>query len=133
MLLLVAAPAVDFNSRGLDRAISNDFSVNAINYLRRNPVPGPLYSNLNWGGFLMWYLPELPVSIDGRNDRYGEKLDELFYDTHSAFPSYTTDPYLNQAGLVVLDSTLPLAKVLTIDPRFRLIYQDKVTTVFARR
>lgn len=42
MLLLVAAPAVDFNSRGLDRAISNDFSVNAINYLRRNPVPGPL-------------------------------------------------------------------------------------------
>ena len=78
MLLLVAAPAVDFNSRGLDRAISNDFSVNAINYLRRNPVPGPLYNNLNWGGFLMWYLPELPVSIDGRNDRYGEKLDELF-------------------------------------------------------
>ena len=40
ILLLVAAPAVDFNSRGLDRAISNEVPVNAINYLRRNPVPG---------------------------------------------------------------------------------------------
>jgi hypothetical protein len=133
LLLLIVAPAVDFNSRGLDRAISNDFPVNAINYLRRNPVPGPLYNNLNWGGFLMWYLPELPVSIDGRNDLYGDKLDELFYDTQSAFPSYATDPYLDQAGVVVLDSTLPLAKVLTIDPRFRLIYQDKIATVFTRR
>ena len=133
LLLLMSAPVVDFSSRGLDRAISNDFPVNAINYFRRNPVPGPLYNNLNWGGFLMWYLPELPVSIDGRNDLYGDKLDELFYNTQSAFPSYATDPYLDEAGVVVLDSTLPLAKVLTIDPRFRLIYQDKVATVFARR
>ena len=78
ILLLMAAPAVDFNNRRLDRAISNDFPVNAINYLRQNPVPGPLYNNLNWGGFLMWFLPELPVSIDGRNDLYGDKLDELF-------------------------------------------------------
>lgn len=133
ILLLIAAPVVDFSERGLDRAISNDFPVNAINFLRRNPMPGPLYNNLNWGGFLMWYLPELPVSIDGRNDLYGDQLDELFYDSQSAFPSYKTDPYLAEAGVVVLDSTLPLAKVLTIDPRFRLIYQDKIATVFARR
>ena len=133
LLLLMVAPVVDFNSRGLDRAISNDFPVNAINYLRQNPVPGPLYNNLNWGGFLMWYLPEPPVSIDGRNDLYGDKPDELFCDTQSAFPSYRTDPYLDQAGVAVLDSTLPLAKVLTIDPRFRLIYQDKIASVFTRR
>ena len=98
VLLLMAVPVVDFSSRGLNRTISNDFPVNAINYLRHDPVPGPLYNNLNWGGFLMWYLPELPVSIDGRNDLYGDKLDELFYDTQSPFPSYTTDPYRGWSG-----------------------------------
>lgn len=133
VLLLAAAPFVDFSTRGLDRAISSSYPVDAINFLRRNPAPGPLYNNLNWGGFLMWYLPELPVAVDGRNDLYGDDLDRIFYNSESAFPSYATDPYLNESGVVVLDSQLPLAKVLTIDPRFRLIHQDQVATVFARR
>lgn len=133
VLLLIAAPAADFNQRGLDRAISANYPVNAVNFLRRNPVPGPLYNNLNWGGFLMWYLPELPVAIDGRNDLYGDDLDRLFYFSEAAFPSYANDPYLNNAGVVILDSQLPLAKVLTIDPRFRLLYHDAIATVFARQ
>ena len=133
LLLLIVAPFVHFTARDLDRAISADFPVNAINYLRRNPEPGPLYNNLNWGGFLMWYLPELPVAIDGRNDLYGDDLDKLFYDSQSATSSYITDPYLNEAGVVILDSTLPLAKILTVDPRFHLVYHDDVATVFGRR
>lgn len=133
VLLFLAAPAADFNAGGLDRAISVSYPVNAVNFLRRNPVPGPLYNNLNWGGFLMWYLPELPVAVDGRNDLYGDDLDRLFYHSESAFSSYTTDPYLNESGVVILDSHLPLAKVLTIDPRFRLIFHDDIATVFARQ
>ena len=101
--------------------------------LRRTPHTGPLYNNLNWGGFLMWYLPDMPVAIDGRNDLYGDKLDEVFYYTESGFPSYATDPYLNEAGTVILQSDLPLAKLLTIDPRFQLIYHDDIATVFLRR
>jgi len=132
-ILFIAAPATDFNMRTIDRSISADYPVNAINFLRRNPVPGPLYNNLTWGGFLMWYLPELPVAIDGRNDLYGDDLDKLFYESESAFPSFTTDPYLDQAGVVILDSKLPLAKILTIDPRFNLVYHDDIAAVFARR
>ena len=132
-ILFVAAPATDFNMRTLDRSISADYPVNAINFLRRNPVPGPLYNNLTWGGFLMWYLPELPVAIDGRNDLYGDDLDKLFYESESGFPSYATDPYLDESGVVILDSNVPLAKLLTIDPRFSMLYHDDIATVFARR
>ena len=133
IILAFAAPATDFNMRAIDRSISADYPVNAVNFLRRNPVPGPLYNNLTWGGFLMWYLPELPVAIDGRNDLYGDDLDKIFYETESGFPSYRTDPYLDQAGVVILDSTLPLAKLLTVDARFNMIYHDEIATVFARR
>lgn len=133
LLLLFSAPMIEFNTRALDRAISADYPVNAINYLRRTSFSGPLYNNLNWGGFLMWYLPELPVVIDGRNDLYGDGLDSLFYHSESAFPSYKTDPYLNESGLVILESKLPLAKILTIDPRFRLVYRDNTATVFERQ
>jgi hypothetical protein len=130
--LIFVANALAFNERGLDRAISADYPVNAINFLRRNPIPGPLYNNLNWGGFLMWYMPDYPVAIDGRNDLYGDELDELFYNSESAQESYKTDPYLDESGVVLLDSKLPLASVLTIDPRFQVAYHDDIATVFAR-
>jgi hypothetical protein len=133
VLLFVVARGTDFTERGLDRAISSEYPVNAVNFLRRNPQPGPLYNNLGWGGFLMWYMPDYPVAVDGRNDLYGDELDQLFYASQSAENSYLTDPYLNEAGVVLLDATMPLAKVLTADPRFQLIYQDSLAVVFARR
>jgi hypothetical protein len=133
LLLVIAAPFADFSARGLDRAVSANYPVDAVNFVRRTSFSGPIYNNLNWGGFLMWYLPELPVAVDGRNDLYGDKLDELFFDSQSAFPSYKTDPYLDQARLVVLDSHLPLAKILTIDPRFRMVYHDDIATVYQRQ
>jgi hypothetical protein len=133
VLLLLVAPNTDFTTRGLDRAISSEYPVNAVNFLRRNPQPGPIYNNLGWGGFLMWYMPDYPVAIDGRNDLYGDELDETFYATQNADTGYDRDPYLDESGVVLLDAGLPLAKILTIDPRFKLIYQDAQSVVYARR
>ena len=133
VLLAFVSNGTDFTSRGLDRVISSQYPVNAVNFLRRNPVPGPLYNNLNWGGFLMWYMPQYPVAVDGRNDLYGDELDQLFFNSQNAEKSYQTDPYLNEAGVVLLSSDLPLAKVLTVDSRFQLVYRDQLATVFARK
>jgi hypothetical protein len=133
VLLLVIARGTGFTTREIDRTISNSYPVNAVNFLRRHPQPGPLYNNLGWGGFLMWYMRDFPVSIDGRNDLYGDELDQLFYNSQSAESSYLTDPYLNESGVVLLDASMPLAKILTADPRFQLVYQDQLAVVFARR
>lgn len=133
ILLVLTANGTDFNQRGLDRAVSSQYPVNAINFLRRNPIQGPLYNALNWGGFLMWYMPEYPVAIDGRNDLYGDDLDRIFFNSQNAEKSYTTDPYLNESGVVLLGSEMPLAKILTVDPRFELVFHDEIATVFARR
>jgi hypothetical protein len=133
VLLVIIARGTDFTTRGLDRAISSEYPVNAVNYLRLHPEPGPLYNNLGWGGFLMWYMPDYPVAIDGRNDLYGDELDKLFYASQSADSGYLSDPYLNEAGVVLLDASMPLAKILTADPRFQLVYQDSLAVVFGRR
>lgn len=133
IVLATVANGTDFTQRGLDRAISSAYPVNAINFLRRNPVQGPLYNALNWGGFLMWYMPEYPVAVDGRNDLYGDDLDKLFFNSQNAEASYTTDPYLNDSGVVLLGSEMPLAKILSVDPRFQLIYHDEIATVYTRK
>ena len=132
MLLAVFAGSTDFSTRGLDRAISGFLPVNAVNYLRKNPAPGPLYNTLDWGGFFIWYMPNYPVAIDGRTDLYGDELEEQFFTTANGAPSYVSDPYLNQAGIVILQKTNGLVGVLESDPRFQMVYQDQQAAVFVR-
>jgi hypothetical protein len=131
IMLWLTALNTGFNTRDLDRAVSRAYPVDAANFIRRNTFSGPLYNHLDWGGFLIWYLPQYPVTVDGRNDLYGDELDLLTYESSQGV-SYTSDPYLNEAGLVLLSQKLPLAKLLTIDSRFRLVYQDPISVVFAR-
>jgi hypothetical protein len=132
LFMFLIARNTGFNTRDLDRAISREYPVNALNFVRQNSFPGPLYNHLDWGGFLIWYLPQYPVAIDGRNDLYGDELDLLTYNS-SLGESYTTNPYLSDAGLVVLPKKLPLAILLTTDSRFRLVYEDQLAVVFSRK
>ena len=59
VLLLLFARNTDFNTRGLDAVVSGQFPVGAANFLRQNRMPGPLYNDLDWGGFLIWYMPDI--------------------------------------------------------------------------
>ncbi|MGA9566146.1 MAG: hypothetical protein WBS19_11530 [Candidatus Korobacteraceae bacterium] len=131
--LLLFARGTDFTTQGLDQAISRRFPVKAVNFLRQNPVPGPLYNTLDWGGFLMWYMPNYPVAIDGRNDLYGDELDERFIATQRGDESYKQDAYLNESGVVLIRRSDGLYFTLNQDARFSLIYQDPIAAVFARR
>jgi hypothetical protein len=133
LAMLLFARETDFTTRGLDRAITGTFPVKAVNFLRRNPQPGPLYNTFDWGGFLMWYMPQYPVAIDGRNDLYGDQIDERFYRTQSGGLSYKTDPSLNESGVIFLRKTDGLVYSLNLDPSFQRIYEDELATVFVRR
>jgi hypothetical protein len=133
VLLYLIALNTSFNTRGLDDAMSSWFPVKVVNFLRQNPQPGPLYNTFDWGGFLIWYMPDYPVAIDGRTDLYGDALDFRFFNTANGEPSYLTDPYLNEAGVVLLPQQAPLAALLNRDQRFRKIYEDSIAVVFVRR
>ena len=133
VVLAILASGLEFNTRGLDRAITGRFPVNAANFVIQNRIPGPLFNNFDWGGFLTWYLPAYPVVIDGRTDLYGDDLDQQLLTTLNGESSYKTDPHLNDAGLVLLRKQDGLAAALNIDPRFRKVYEDQMAVVFVRQ
>jgi len=130
---LLFARDTSFHRAGLDAQISRLFPVNAVNYLRQHPEPGPLYNAFDWGGFLIWYAPYYPVAIDGRTDLYGDDLDARFLETGSGEDSYLTDPYLNGAGIILLQREMPLTALLYRDRRFLKIYEDKLAVMFIRQ
>jgi len=133
LILFLVARNTGFDTRGLDDAMSSWFPVKAVNFLRQNPQPGPLYNTFDWGGFLTWYMPDYPVAIDGRTDLYGDDIDMRFFRSENGDQSYIDDPYLNESGVVLLQKTKPLAVVLNGDQRFQKIYEDSLAVVFVRR
>jgi hypothetical protein len=132
-MVFLIARNTDFNKQGLDDAISSEFPVKAVNFLRQNPQRPPLYNTFDWGGFLTWYMPDYPVAIDGRTDLYGDDLDMSFLRCENGDASYVNDLYLNEAGVILLPQTKPLAKALRGDQRFKKIYEDRLAVVFVPR
>jgi hypothetical protein len=131
VFLLVAWDSkVDNNS--LQRALTGYFPVQACDFIRSTIPPGPLYNNLNWGGFIVWSLPGYPVAIDGRTDLYGDEALNRFFRTEQGSGEWWNDPDLQAARLVLLDRRTQLAAVLHHDPRFRVAYEDQVAVVFLR-
>ena len=130
--LLLIAHRMNFDQQGLTQAVGKEFPVRAADVIREQKLPGPLYNTFRWGDFLIWYLPEYPVAIDGRADLYGDEIVKQFTKT-SWGVDYVKDPYLNESGVVLLQRTVPLVKFLAADPRFELLHKDDISVVFRRR
>lgn len=115
--------------------VARQYPVAAVDYLRHHSVPGPMYNNYGFGGYLIGALgPERKVFIDGRGD---------LYERGGVFSDYMTAVSLKPAALFVLDSyhiqsclisrTEPLATVLSALPNWRQVYSDGFSVIFVRR
>ena len=94
---------------------------------------GPLYNDFNWGGYLIWSLPGLPVSIDGRTNLHGDERIERFGRTWAGMPGWDKDPDLAKAGVVIAPADSALASLLRLDSRFEEVHSDDVARVFIAR
>jgi hypothetical protein len=91
-----------------------------------------MFNPFGWGGYLIFHLPEVPVSIDGRTIVHGEARIVRHARTLRAHGGWREDPELSRAGVVLLPRDGALASLLELDERFRLVYRDPVAVVFSR-
>ncbi len=133
LVVTVFAGSVGFSRSGIEGAMSGMFPVRAARFLQEHPQRGPLWNPFDWGGYLIWALPEYPVAIDGRTDLYGDRLEQLFHDTESGETDYRSDPYFSDAGVAMLRTRMNLAYILEDDPRYQKVYQDEVASVYVKR
>jgi hypothetical protein len=121
----------------LQKDLEKTFPVKAVAFVKEKGYRGPLFNHFGWGGYLIWALPELPVSIDGRTNLYGPQRISQVFHTARGLPGWRTDPNLVAAQVVLLDRNLPLAELLRLDSRFEKVYeddpQDGIAVVFVAR
>ena len=127
------ARARDVSRSGLDLATAQAFPVRAAAVVEARGETGPVFNPYDWGGYLIWRLPRLSVSMDGRSNLHGDARIARSLATWNGARTWATDPELGSARLVIAPTNLALTSLLRFDPRFVLVHEDEVATVFVAR
>jgi hypothetical protein len=117
----------------LEMQVTGGFPETAARYIEKNHLAGPLYNDFNWGGFLIWRLPQLTVAIDGRTNVHGDERVGHFGAMWTGKPEWASDPELLHANVVVAKKDTALGALLRLDERFKIAYEDVQAVVFQRR
>ncbi|HZT81558.1 MAG TPA: hypothetical protein VFA26_15135 [Gemmataceae bacterium] len=118
---------------GLEKGVAVRFPVEAAAAVEEGGYAGPLFNDYNWGGYLIWRLPNLPVAMDGRANLHGDDRLRRSCNTWSGAKGWDDDPELAAANVVLGDAHGALASLLRRDGRFRVVHEDDVAIVFVRR
>jgi hypothetical protein len=117
---------------------TSDYPIEAIMWIREHPeqVGARMYNDYGYGGFLLWWLPEKKIFIDGRMPtwRVGDRW--IFYDyvalTNWDPPSVgVLDKYAVDWGLTAQGTALERA--LRNRSPWKPVYEDRKAVIFVRR
>ena len=129
-VLVVLSTAQRLAPGEVDAARRRDFPLEAADWIRASRPPGTLYNTFDWGGYLIWELPDYPVSIDGRADLYADQLP--VYDRTRRAANWQAEFSRQGIRLALLDTGGPLARGVAADPNWQVAYQDPLATVLVR-
>jgi hypothetical protein len=117
----------------LQHDVERQFPVRAVRFLRSHPVQDPVFNTYNYGGYLVAYLPEHKVFIDGRGDLY--ELQGVMSDYLQAaklMPAAFSIFKFYGIKTILLERGEPLEIVLEELPGWKRIYADDVAVILER-
>jgi hypothetical protein len=135
MALVLTGLVAFFPSRArLEGSAAGSYPLEAVEYIRRHTIPGPMYNTYGFGGYLLWALgPDHRVFIDGRSDLYepvGVLADYLRISGIQAGGLATIDSYGIKSCLVDRDE--PLVRLLVASGDWHQVYIDRTAIIFVR-
>jgi hypothetical protein len=129
-LCAAVAWARDLSPKHLAAVIEENFPAKAASFVEENRLAAPLFNHFDWGGYLIWRLPQIPVAIDGRTNLHTDRRILRSCKTWAGERGWDSDPDLKAAGVVIAETKSPLASLLRLDGGFKLVHEDSVATVF---
>lgn len=105
--------------------------VQATAYLRDHTFPGRLFNSYNWGGYLLWDLPQYPVFIDGRTDLYNDEIIDQWLKVVKAQPDWELVLDNWEVRLILLERNAPVVQHLS-RAGWRLLFKDELSVIYFR-
>ena len=152
IVILVAVAALlkcglALSPRMIDEARRQTVPVRAVEWMKQNHAAGPMYNSYNWGGYLVWALPDMPVFVDARTDLYDDGFLQEYFQIMFVRPGGTSPlPIKGTLGvgdwqavldrrdvrLALTERDSWLATMLATQPEWRLAYSDDQAVIWVR-
>jgi hypothetical protein len=132
LALAVAIKAgVGFPQSANQSVFRETLPVDAVTFIKSKLFPGRLFNSYNWGGYLLWELPEYPVFIDGRTDLYDGEIIDQWLQVARAEEGWQRVLDQWEVHLVLLEPSMPVVSSLKQNG-WKLLYQDEKSVIYAR-
>lgn len=119
----------------LQKNIAGDFPVQAARYLREHPLPGRMFNDYKFGGYLVWALaPQDKVFIDGRGDIYEEaRIFSDYSDIVGLKPEAIALLKSYGINFCLVSPSGALATLLAASSDWKEVYKDTLSAIFVRQ
>ena len=105
------------------------FPAQACEFFKSQRYAGPVFSTFDWGGYLIWKMPELQVAIDGRTNLYGDDMLSSMADSWDGKPAWLGNSQLAEARIILAPKVLPLTFILSNLPKYKIVYEDDLCII----
>jgi hypothetical protein len=109
-----------------------EYPVRATAFLQQFRPDGRVFTDYNWGGYLIWSVRNIPVFIDSRVDIY--EYSGVFGDYLDAMGVKRTFDVLDKYHIryVLFDKAAPLSYLLSHSAGWKILYEDDTAALFER-
>jgi hypothetical protein len=128
--LLVLAVNGPFATRG--RFDSATFPVQALRELSASEKAGAVFNEMEWGGYLLYAQPDIPVFIDGHADFFGEDLAREYLTARTGGSGWEEVLDRYQVQWTLTRSEAPMNQLLGLSEDWQLVLDDGLAAVYRR-
>ena len=114
-----------------EEAFRKGLPIDAVHFVRSTRPSGRMLSSYNWGGYLLWALPEYPVFVDGRTDLYNDQIIGEWLKAVRAEDGWQQVLERWEIRLILLEPATPLVSKLN-SYGWQLLYQDEISVVYGK-
>lgn len=123
------AAVLAFNFEKLSQKAGYPYA--AVNYLVKNPIAGKMLNEYNWGGYLVWQLPDKKTFIDGRMPGWKQNERDILADYLAIWKvTPQTDELLSkyQVNFAILALDSPITTYLQ-KSGWQIVFSDDKSTI----
>ncbi len=107
------------------------YPADAVAFLKQSNAPRELFNTDNWGGYLIYYLPEYPVFVDTRTDLYADFF-LTYYSIITVQDGWEEKLADYDVQTILIGKTRELTDALRADSDWEIIYEDDIAVIFQK-
>jgi len=109
------------------------FPVEAVEMLQETPPAGNLFNEYDWGGYLSWFAPQIPVYIDARADLFGDDFIFHWLDVANANADWEEEFARWSITAVLIKPERALVRELRGNEGWQLLDGNETAVLFVKK